>query len=163
MSRSSKALLGLVLAVLALGVAGFVYLARRGARVLTATASGATAGKRRCTAEDIEAGVTGAMAAGQGGAKAYSGTPPSEGEQGATAAGVGSILAGPCLPQIEEKLRDLLKNGDARVRAAAKAALGGIDKARTDALRAPGDAVTNLGKSGKKTAKKAAKRVGIKL
>lgn len=166
MRKHATLLIGLGVAVLALVAGVVIYLLTRGPRTLTAMASsatGLTSGKRRCTAAEIEQGVNTLMASGKAGGEAYAGKPPSEGEQEQVVSGNAAILTGPCLPQIEARLRQLLADTDARVRAAAKAALRSIDKARTDALRAPVDVVKNTGKSVEKGAKKVAKKVGIKL
>src|SRR5688500_8105191 len=119
--------------------------------------------KKKCSPEQIQAGVQGAIAGAQKGSEAGSQAGP---KGAAVGAGVGvAIEAAPllaaCGPEIEKKLREMAARGvkDAR------AALANLDKQRRmlqglpteTAKKAVGKTVTTI----KSTAKSVAKRLGF--
>jgi len=149
--RVSTALIVIAGVVLALAIGALVVLLRKGkGELMTSGPQAAT--RAGCGAAEIEAGVNQAMAGAQSGAQAG----PYGAAGGAGLAALGT-LAGPCGPKIEAKIREFLKSLDPRIAQRAKAALAAIDKARTAAMRAPGDAAKDAAKSASKAASSAEK------
>ena len=164
MKKNAAALVG-TLALLALAVVGAVYYALRPRYAVHASGSGLSLGKK-CSPEKLNAQVQEALklaqeSGAQGGQAGPKGAAAGAGAGLVT--GMANIVSGPCGPEIEKKLKLLLSSADAKIRNAAKNALGGIDRARLKAASAPGKTVTRAVKGGKRSAKAAAKRVGVKL